>query len=84
MNRSDGEEQIAVARFSILCRNHRRLRDEQLVFFERPDVFADRVRTQPNRITDFPIARPALEGLPIFAEQKVGVDCDLCFSCISS
>ena len=78
MNRSDGEEQIAVARFSILCRNYRRLRDEQLVFFERPDVFADRVRTQLNRFTDFSVAWPALESLPIFAEQKVGVDRDLC------
>ena len=76
MNRSDGEEQIAVARFSILCRNYRRLRDEQLVFFERPDVFADRVRTQPNRFTDFSIARPALERLAILAEQQVGVDRD--------
>ena len=73
MNRSDGEEQIAVARFSILCRNYRRLRDEQLVFFERPDVFADRVRTQPNRFADFSIARPALERLAILAEQQISV-----------
>ena len=41
-------------------------------------VFANRVRTQPNRFTDFSITRPALESLPIFAEQKVGVDRDLC------
>ena len=80
MNRSDGEEQIAVARFSILCRNYRRLRDEQLVFFERPDVFADRVRTQLNRFTDFSVAWPALESLPIFAEQQVGIDCDFCYA----
>ena len=34
LNRSDGKSQIAVARFSILCRNHRRLCDEQAAFFE--------------------------------------------------
>ena len=76
LNRSDGEEQIAVARFSILCRNYRRLRDEQLVFFERPNVFADRVRAQPNCFTDFSVAWPALERLAILTEQQVGVDRD--------
>ena len=34
LNRSDGEAQIAVARFSILHRNHRWLGDEQSMFFE--------------------------------------------------
>jgi hypothetical protein len=71
LNRSDCEQQVAIAFAAILRRNHRRFCDEQTAFFERPDVFVDRVRTQPNCITDFPIARPALESLPIFAEQKV-------------
>ena len=78
LNWSDGEEQIAVALASVLCRDHRRFCDEQTAFFERPNVFADRVRTQPNRITDFSIAWPALERLAILTEQQVGVDCDLC------
>ena len=78
LNRSDGEAQIPVAFAAILRRNHRRFCDEQTAFFERPDVFANRVRTQPNRITDFSVAWPALECLPILAEQQVGVDCDFC------
>ena len=76
LNWSDGKSQIAVARFSIFRCDQRRLRDEQLVFFERPDVFADRVRTQPNRFTDFSVAWPALERLAILTEQQVGVDRD--------
>ena len=48
------------------------------MFFERPDVFADGVRTQPNRFADFPITRPALERLAILAEQQVGINGDLC------
>ena len=76
MNRSDCEQQVAIAFAAILRRNHRRFCDEQTAFFERPDVFANRVRTQPNRFTDFSIARPALERLAILAEQQVGVDRD--------
>ena len=76
LNRSDCEQQVAIAFAAILRRNYRRFCDEQTAFFERPDVFANRVRTQPNRITDFSLAWPALESLPIFAEQKVGVDRD--------
>ena len=34
LNRSDCEEQIAVARFSILCRNNSRICDEQAAFLE--------------------------------------------------
>ena len=33
-------------------------------------MFANRVRTQPNRFTDFSIAWPALERLAILAEQQ--------------
>ena len=77
LNRSDCEQQVAITFAAILRRNHRRLRDEQLVFFERPDVFADRVRTQSNCFADFPIAWPALESLPIFAEQQISVDGNL-------
>ena len=76
LNWPDGESQIAVALAIILCCNLRWLCDEQTAFFERPDVFANRVRTQPNRFTDFSIARPALERLAILAEQQVGVDRD--------
>ena len=45
-------------------------------------MLTNRVRTQPNRITDFPIARPALERLAILAEQQVGVDRD--FRCVQT
>ena len=43
-------------------------------------MLTNRIRTQPNRITDFSVAWPALECLPIFAEQQVGIDCDFCYA----
>ena len=74
LNRSDGESQIAVALMTILCCDHRRFCDEQPAFFERPDVFAYGVWTQPNRFSDLSVARPALERLAILAKQQVGID----------
>ena len=41
-------------------------------------MLTTRIRTQPNRITDFSVAWPALERLAILTEQQVGVDRDLC------
>ena len=58
LNRSDGESQIAVALMTILCCDHRRFCDEQPAFFERPDVFAYGVWTQPNRFSDLSVLRP--------------------------
>ena len=76
LNWLDGEQQIAVSFTPILRYNLRRLCREQATFFERPDVFANGVRTQSNCFTDLPVTWPALERLAILAEQQVGIDCN--------
>ena len=76
LNRPNCETQISVPISSVFRCNGCRFGDDQAAFFQRPDVLANRVRTQVNRFTDFSVAWPALECLAILAEQQVGVDRD--------
>ena len=71
---TDGELQRSIPHLAGLGTHLRWLYVDELLFFQLPNVFRNRVCTHAGVLADLPDAGPALVGFPVLAEHQVGVD----------